>query len=81
MRIFSDKTYYSIDFINNELKQLIKNDKNKFITKNFKFKTADSLKEEINNFVNTCYGKDISMTDGVSGEIALKVAKRITRRS
>jgi predicted dehydrogenase len=79
MRIFSDKTYYSIDFINNELKQLIKNDKNKFITKNFKFKKADSLKEEINNFVNTCYGKDISMTDGVSGEIALKVAKRITR--
>ena len=79
MRIFSDKAYYSIDFINNELKQLIKNDKNKFITKSFKFKKADSLKEEINNFINTCYGKDISMTDGVSGETALKVAKRITR--
>ncbi len=80
MRIFSDKTYYSIDFINNELKQLIKNDKNKFITKNHKFKKADSLKEEINNFIKTCYGKDISMTDGVAGETALKVAKRITRR-
>ena len=79
MRIFSDKAYYSIDFINNELKQLIKNDKNKFTTKSFKFKKADSLKEEINNFINTCYGKDISMTDGVSGETALKVAKRITR--
>ena len=79
MRIFSDKTYYSIDFINNEFKQLIKNDKNKFITKNFKFKKADSLKAEINNFINTCYGNDNSMTDGVSGEIALKVAKRITR--
>ena len=79
MRIFSDKAYYSIDFINSELKQLIKNDKNKFITKVFKFKQADSLKEEINNFINTCYGKDISMTDGVAGEIALKVAKRITK--
>jgi len=79
MRIFSDKTYYSVDFINNELKQLIKNDKNKFITKNFKFKKADSLKEEINNFINTCYGKDVPMTDGISGETALKVAKKITR--
>ena len=80
MRIFSNKAYYSIDFINSELKQLIKNDKNKFITKVFKFKKADSLKEEINNFINTCYGKDVSMTDGVSGETALKVAKRITKR-
>jgi len=79
MRIFSDKAYYSIDFITSELKQLIKNDKNKFITKVFKFKKADSLKEEINNFINTCYGKDISMTDGVAGENALKVAKRITK--
>lgn len=79
MRIFSDKAYYSIDFITSELKQLIKNDKNKFITKVFKFKKADSLKEEINNFINTCYGKDISMTDGVAGETALKVAKRITK--
>jgi predicted dehydrogenase len=79
MRIFSKKAYYSIDFINSELKQLIKNDKNKFITKVFKFKKADSLKEEINNFINTCYGKDISMTDGVAGETALKVAKRITK--
>ena len=79
MRIFSDKAYYSIDFINSELKQLIKNDKNKFITKVFKFKQADSLKEEINNFINTCYGKDTSMTDGVAGETALKIAKRITK--
>jgi len=79
MRIFSKKAYYSIDFINSELKQLIKNDENKFITKVFKFKKADSLKEEINNFINTCYGKDISMTDGVAGENALKVAKRITK--
>ena len=79
MRIFSDKAYYSIDFINSELKQLIKNNKNKFITKVFKFKQADSLKEEINNFINTCYGKDTSMTDGVAGETALKIAKRITK--
>ena len=79
MRIFSNKAYYSIDFINSELKQLIKNDKNKFITKVFKFKKADSLKEEINNFINTCYGKDTSMTDGIAGETALKIAKRITK--
>jgi predicted dehydrogenase len=79
MRIFSDKTYHSVDFINNELKYLIKNDKNRYITKNFRFKNADSLKEEINNFINTCYGKDISMTNGIAGEIALKVAKKISR--
>lgn len=79
MRIFSDKTYYSVDFINNELKRLIKSDNNKFITKKFKFKKADSLKEEINNFINTCYGKDVSMTNGIAGETALRVAKKITR--
>ena len=79
MRIFSDKAYYSVDFIHNELKQLKKNNKNKFVTKSFKFKKADSLKDEINNFINTCYGKDISMTDGVAGQTALSVAKKITR--
>lgn len=80
MRIFSDKAYYSVDFINSELKQLIKDNKNKFITKKFKFKKADSLKEEINNFIDTCYGKGVSMTDGIAGETALKVAKKITKR-
>ena len=79
MRIFSDNTYYSLDFINNKLKQLTKNNKNKFITRDFIFKKADSLKDEINNFINTCYGKDISMTNGNAGETALKIAKRITK--
>ena len=79
MRIFSDSSYYSIDFINNELKHVIKDKKNKFKIKDFKFKKTDVLYEEINNFIKTCLGEEKSMTSGYSGEEALIVAKKITR--
>ena len=79
MRIFSDSSYYSIDFINNELKQVVKDKKNNFNIKNFSFKKTDVLYEEINNFIKTCLGKEKSMTTGYSGEEALIVAKKITR--
>ena len=79
MRIFSDSSYYSIDFINNELKQVVKDKKNNFKIKDFKFKKTDVLSEEINNFIKTCLGKEKSMTTGYSGEEALIVAKKITR--
>jgi predicted dehydrogenase len=79
MRIFSDSSYYSIDFINNELKQVVKDKKNSFKIKDFSFKKTDVLYEEINNFIKTCLGKEKSMTTGYSGEEALIVAKKITR--
>ena len=79
MRIFSDSSYYSIDFINNELKHVIKDKKNNFKIKDFRFKKTDVLSEEINNFIKTCLGKEKSMTTGYSGEEALIVAKKITR--
>ena len=79
MRIFSDSSYYSIDFINNELKQVVKDKKNNFKIKDFSFKKTDVLYEEINNFIKTCLGKEKSMTTGFSGEKALIVAKKITR--
>ncbi|MDC0985316.1 Gfo/Idh/MocA family oxidoreductase [Gammaproteobacteria bacterium] len=79
MRIFSDSSYYSIDFINNELKQVVKDKKNNFKIKDFSFKKTDVLYEEINNFIKTCLGKEKSMTTGYSGEQALIVAKKITR--
>ena len=80
MRIFLKNAYYSVDFINNELKRLIKNKNNSFKTTNFQFKKSDSLNEEIKNFINTCYGKEKSMTSGQSGLEALIVAKNITKR-
>tara|TARA_B100001057_G_scaffold208377_2_gene209083 strand:- start:8571 stop:9497 length:927 start_codon:yes stop_codon:yes gene_type:complete len=78
MRIFSKNSYYSIDFINNELKKLIKKKDNIFKTYSHRYKKSDSLNEEIKNFINTCRGKEISMTTGECGENALKVAKKIT---
>ena len=79
MRIFSDSSYYSIDFINNDLKQVVKDKKNNFKIKDFRFKKTDVLYEEINNFIKTCLGIEKSMTTGYSGEEALIVAKKITR--
>ena len=79
MRIFSNNSYYSIDFINNELKQIYKDKKNNFNVTELKFKKTDTLNDEINNFVNTCIGKEKSMTTGVSGLEALIVAKKISK--
>ena len=79
MRIFLKNAYYSVDFINNELKRLIKNKGNSFKTTNFEFKKSDSLNDEIKNFINACYGKEKSMTSGECGLKALIVAKNITR--
>ena len=79
MRIFLKNEYYSVDFINNELKKLIKNKNNTFSTKDYKFQKCDALNEEIKNFIKTCYGMEKSMTSGYCGEKALVIAKKITR--
>ena len=79
MRIFLKNEYYSVDFINNELKRLKKYKNNSFSTKTYKFQKSDALNEEIKNFIKTCYGIEKSMTSGYSGEKALVIAKKITR--
>ena len=79
MRIFSNNSYYSIDFINNELKKIFKDKRNNFKVKRFNFKKTDVLNDEINNFIKTCLGKEKSMTTGSSGLEALVVAKKISK--
>jgi len=79
MRIFLKNEYYSVDFINNELKKLIKNKNNSFKTTNHQFKKSDSLNEEIKNFIKACYGRESPMTSGECGLKALIIAKKITR--
>ncbi len=79
MRIFSNNSYYSIDFINNKLKKIHKDRSNSFKVTDFNFKKTDVLDDEINNFINTCLGKEKSMTTGNSGLEALVVAKKISK--
>ena len=79
MRIFCKDSYYSVDFINNELKKLIKNKNNTFKAKNYIYKKTDTLNDEIKNFLNTCNGKELSMTTGLCGEKALVIAKKISK--
>ena len=79
MRIFSNDSYYSIDFINNKLKKIYKDRRNSFKVTDFNFKKTDVLNDEINNFINTCLGKEKSMTTGISGLEALVVAKKISK--
>ena len=79
MRIFSNNSYYSIDFINNKLKKIHKDRRNSFKVTDFNFKKTDALNDEINNFINTCLGKEKSMTTGISGLEALVVAKKISK--
>ena len=79
MRIFLKNSYYSVDFINNELKKLKKTKNNTFKHVDYKFKKSDSLRDEINNFIKACNGKEKSMTTGFEGQKALAVAKKITR--
>ena len=79
MRIFSNNSYYSIDFINNKLKKIHKDRRNSFKVTDFNFKKTDTLNDEINNFINTCLGKEKSMTTGISGLEALVVAKKISK--
>ena len=79
MRIFSNNSYYSIDFINNKLKKIYKDKRNSFKVTDFNFKKTDVLNDEINNFIKTCLGKETSMTTGTSGLEALVVAKKISK--
>ena len=77
MRIFLKNEYYSVDFINNELKKLIKNKNNSFKTTNHQFKKSDSLNEEIK-----ILSKPAMVERPMTSECGLKaliIAKKITR--
>ena len=78
--IFEKERYYSVDFMNSNIKRYIKSS-NKldglFAYKEFSYKQADSLKEEISNFILSCLGEDKPLVDGEQGMKAVEVATTI----
>ena len=82
VRIFEKDRYYSVDFMNSNIKRYNKGSKNKkglFGYKEFNYVKADSLKEEINNFILSCLGKDKPLVDGEQGMNAVKTATIISK--
>ena len=82
VRIFEKDKYYSVDFMNSNIKRYNKTSRRKtglFGYKEFKYKKADSLKEEINNFILSCTGKDKPLVDGEQGMNAVKTATMISK--
>ena len=82
VRIFEKEKYYSVDFMNSNIKRYNKNSKKQksiFEYKEFNYKKADSLREEINNFVLSCIGKEKPLVDGEQGMNAVKTATIISK--
>ena len=82
VRIFEKEKYYSVDFMNSNIKRYNKTSKRKkgiFEYKEFNYKQADSLKEEINNFIFSCIGKEKPLVDGEQGMNAVKTATIISK--
>ena len=82
VRIFEKDKYYSVDFMNSSVKRYNKTScKNKglFQYKEFNYKKADSLKNEINNFILSCIGIDKPLVDGEQGMNAVRTATIISK--
>ena len=82
VRIFQRDKYYSVDFMNSSIKRYNKTLKSKnglFNFKEFTYEKADSLKDEINNFILSCIGKDKPLVDGEQGLNAVKTATMISK--
>ena len=82
IRIFEKDKYYSVDFMNSNIKRYYKsflNRKKLFEYKEFNYKKTDALKEEINNFILSCMRKDIPKVDGIQGRDAVKIATVISK--
>ena len=82
VRIFEKEKYYSVDFMNSNIKRYNKSSKKQksiFEYKEFNYKKADSLREEINNFVLSCIGKEKPLVDGEQGMNAVKTATIISK--
>ena len=82
IRIFEKDKYYSVDFMNSNIKRYYKSSLNReklFEYKEFNYKKTDALKEEINNFILSCLRKDKPKVDGIQGRDAVKIATVISK--
>ena len=82
IRIFEKDKYYSVDFMNSNIKRYYKSSLNRkklFEYKEFNYKRTDALKEEINNFILSCMRKDKPKVDGIQGRDAVKIATVISK--
>ena len=82
VRIFQRDKYYSVDFMNSSIKRYNKTLKSKnglFNFKEFTYEKSDSLKDEINNFILSCIGKEKPLVDGKQGLNAVKTATMISK--
>ena len=82
IRVFEKDKYYSVDFMNSNIKKYIKNSKASkelFGFKEFKYDKTDALKDEINNFILSCLGKEKPLVDGKQGKAAVETATLISK--
>jgi len=82
IRVFEKDKYYSVDFMNSNIKKYIKNSKvskELFSFKEFKYNKTDALKDEINNFILSCLGKQKPLVDGKQGKAAVETATLISK--
>ena len=80
IRIFEKNKYYSVDFLLSKMSIFSKNSDRIFKQKEYSYKKVDSLRKEINNFVNSCLGLEKPLVDGINGMNALKVADDISKK-
>jgi len=80
IRIFEKNKYYSVDFLLSKMNIFSKNTNRIFKQNEYSYKKTDSLKKEINNFVNSCLGLEKPLVDGINGMNALKVAEDISKK-
>ncbi len=80
IRIFEKNKYYSVDFLLSKMSIFSKNSDRIFKQKEYSYKKVDSLRKEINNFVNSCLGLEKPLVDGINGMSALKVAEDISKK-
>ena len=82
IRIFEKDKYYSVDFMNSTINKYQKNigrKKELFSFKEFKYNKTDALKDEINNFILSCDGKEMPLVDGNQGKAAVETATLISK--
>ena len=83
LRIFEKNTYLSVDFMNHNINKFMKNtskSKDLFKSKKFKFKKSDALRNEIDNFIKSCQGKEYPKVSGTDGKNAIIIASMISSK-
>ena len=83
IRIFEQERYHSVDFMNSVINSYTRNMSNKkklFNYKKYTYKKADSLKNEIENFIMSCLKKEKPLVDGNQGLTAVEVATIISKQ-